>query len=647
MFDTVFSALLQLLNGWHLFYLTVGVVVGLIVGVLPGVGGIAGMSILLPFVYGMDPVSALAMLIGMAGVVQTSDTFASVLMGIPGSSASQATILDGFPLAQRGEGARALAASFSASMIGGLFGVVILTAFVVAARPLILLFSSAELFMLTILGLSMVATLSGRSLSKGLVACGLGLLFGTVGGAPATGEYRLTFDLINLSDGFPVVVIGLGLFAVPEIIELLRSNVSIAGGKMGSGAWQGVRDTWHERWLVLRCSGIGAMIGALPGLGGSVAEWVAYGHGVQSSKDRSQFGKGDIRGVIAPESANNAAMGGSLIPTLLFGIPGSGSMAILLGGMVLLGIQPGVTMAATHLDLTYAIIWSLAISSVLGTALCVVVARPVAMLTTVPYAELAPFMIIVILLSTFQATGLFADVVAVLVMGLVGLLMRRFGWPRPPFLIGFVLAPGAEKYLYQAIQFQGWDWVMRPGAIIIGIIALLSIWKASSMTRRLEVDTVEEQGPAATRWPQIAFLSAIIAGLAYVVYAASEWSFLGRVFPMTIAIGTLALALIVLFGFVTGRGIERLSYDTEAGDPSGTLAVLGSYAWFAALAAAAYLVGFIPAATGFVALFLLIRARTPAFRAAALTLGVLGFLEIMHRLLAVDYPTGLFALSLL
>jgi putative tricarboxylic transport membrane protein len=220
-----------------------------------------------------------------------------------------------------------------------------------------------------------------------------------------------------------------------------------------------VRDTWRNRWLALRCSGLGAMIGAIPGLGGSVVDWIAYGHVVQTSKDRSQFGKGDIRGVIAPESANNAKEGGGLVPTLLFGIPGSGSMAIFLAGMILLGLQPGPAMVDRNLDVTYTIVWSLALANVLGAGALHRAGAGIARLTTIRFALIAPFMIMVISFAAFQATRSSTISWRCWRSALLGIFLRRFGWPRPAFLIGFVLALQGERYLYQAVQFAGWGFL--------------------------------------------------------------------------------------------------------------------------------------------------------------------------------------------
>ena len=210
-------------------YLILGVSMGLAVGVFPGLGGIAGLSLLLPFMFGMEPVYGLALMIGMVAVVPTSDTFASVLMGIPGSSASQATVLDGFPMAKKGEAARALSAAFASSLFGGLVGAFFLTAFILVARPIVLAFGLPEMLMITILGLSMVAVLAGRVALKGLAAAGLGMMVGTIGIADAGGSLRMaTYDIPYLTDGLQLVIVGLGIFAIPEIVSLLRQDRSIS-----------------------------------------------------------------------------------------------------------------------------------------------------------------------------------------------------------------------------------------------------------------------------------------------------------------------------------------------------------------------------------------------------------------------------------
>ncbi|MFD1881292.1 tripartite tricarboxylate transporter permease [Paracoccus pacificus] len=647
MFDVALSALGQVMSLGHLAFLVLGVCVGLIVGILPGLGGIAGMSILLPFLYGMNPTSALGMLIGMVAVIPTGDTFTSVMMGIPGSSASQATVLDGFPMAKRGEAARALSAAFTSSLLGGLVGALVLSFAIVMARPLVLSFSSAELFMLTIFGLSMVAVLSGRSLTKGIAAAGIGLVIGSIGTAPATGEARMTFGIDYLYDGVPLVVIAMGLFAIPEVIDLLKRGSAISETTGLGGGWgRGVRDVLRHPWLVARCASLGCMIGALPGLGGAVVDWIAYSHVVQTCRDKSQFGKGDVRGVIAPESANNACQGGALIPTLLFGVPGSGSMAVFLGGMVLLGIQPGVTMVETRLDLTYAIIWSLALANVVGAGLCVLMARPVARLTQVPFVYLAPFMVMIAMFAAFQASRSIADLVALIVMGAVGIYMRRFGWPRPALLIGFVLAPGAENYLYQAVQFYDWNWVTRPGVVIIGVITVVSVYLGLRFGAEISSEGESDAADQQTRGRQIAFAGLLALMAAYCVFEAVQLTFLGMVFPLIVGVLALVAALAVILRIRSGRTAEIHDDDAGAalaGKSSGRELYL---AIFAGVVALIWLIGFIPAMLVFFPAFLILAGHARPLQAALMTAGAVGFISLITWAMTLRLPEGLIARAL-
>lgn len=562
MLDAIFSAFSELMSIQHMLYLFGGVLLGILVGILPGLGGIVGFSIMLPFLYGMDTTSALAMLIGMVAVIPTSDTFTSVLMGIPGSSASQATVLDGYPMSKRGEAARALGAAFSASLIGGLLGALILSFFIVFARDLITKLGSAELFILGLMGLSMVGVLSGNSLLKGFLAAGVGLLIGSIGAAPATGEERMTMDVYYLYDGVKLVILGLGIYAVPEIIDLLMQNKKIAkGGSLGHGWGQGVRDTIKNKWIVARCAPIGAMIGAIPGLGGSVVDWIAYGHVVQTAKDKSQFGKGDVRGVIAPESANNAKEGGGLVPTLLFGIPGSGSMAVFLGGLTILGVEPGPGMVSDNLEVTYTIIWSLAIANVVGTLTCLLLSGQISKVTTIPYGYVAPVMLMIVFFAALQATRSLEDLMLLIGIGAVGTLFKYFDWPRPALLIGFVLAGTVETYYYQAVQFYGWEMIKRPGVLILVGLMVCSVLASAYFKRREaqkldeELDIVSEN--TETEYPseeygderipyrysfitgELLFTGLIMAFAAFAVISAFSLEFLGGIFP--IAIGGIML----------------------------------------------------------------------------------------------------------
>lgn len=656
MIDAFLAALATATTGSHLLYLAGGVALGLAIGIFPGLGGIAGLSLLLPFLYGMEPTTALAMLIGLVAVIPTSDTFTSVLMGIPGSSGSQATVLDGFPMAKRGEAARALAAAFSSSLFGGVFGAIVLTGFVLIARPVILAFGSAELFMLTLLGLSMVGVLAGNSLLKGLGACGIGLLLGSVGSAPATGEYRMTFGNFYLMDGLPLVVVGLGIFALPEIIDLLRQNRAISeASELGKGWFTGVRDLIRNKWLALRCAVLGCVVGALPGLGGSVVDWISYGHAVQTTKNKDNFGNGDVRGVIAPESSNNAKEGGALIPTLLFGIPGSGSMAVFLGGMVLIGIEPGPSMVTSNLDVTYTIVWSLALANLVGAGACLLLSKWVAKVTTIPYALMAPFMITIICFAAFQATRDLNDLVALVGIGALGVLMKRFDWPRPAFLIGFVLAGGMETYLYQAVQFDGWGFLAKPGVLIIGALTLISIYFAArhasgkSKNKTVNNEEVEDTGSRPVRannlQPQAVFAGGVFITFAYGFYDSFQQSFLGSVFTASLCAVMLVISGAVLFKLVTGRIDDPVNHDNEVinghiGD-QGIASLFHYLYWIAGLVVSCYLLGFLISIIGFFVTFLLVKARTSLMRTAVLTSTIVAFMAGLAHILVLDLPQGL------
>jgi len=650
MFNELFSALQTVLDLHHLTYMLGGVLLGLAIGIFPGLGGIAGLSLLLPFLYGMDPTSALAMLIGLVAVIPTSDTFTSVLMGIPGSSGSQATVLDGFPMAKKGQAARALSAAFTSSLFGGLFGAVVLTGFVLIARPVILAFGSGELFMLTLLGLSMVGALAGKSLVKGLSACGMGIILGSVGGAPATGEYRMSFDNFYLMDGIPLVVVGLGIFALPEIIDLLRQNKPIAStSSLGTGWLTGVKDFWQNKWLAVRCSVIGCIVGALPGLGGSVVDWIAYGHAVQTTKDKPNFGHGDVRGVIAPESSNNAKEGGGLVPTLLFGIPGSGSMAVFLGGMVLVGLEPGPAMVSTDLDITYTIVWSLALANVLGAGACMLISPWVARLTTVRYALLAPFMVMVICFAAFQATRDLGDLVTLLAIGAFGVLMKRFDWPRPAFLIGFVLASGMETYLYQAIQFDGVAFLLRPGVMIITAITIFSLVFTIRQSAKKNKQAVQPEATtearSADRRPQIAFAAVINLVFLYAVYDGYQQSFLGGIFTIIISIIMWLISAVVLYQLLTRPANDAVYFDNEHEQgyayDSNTTSMMHYLYWLGALIVGSYLVGYVISISVFFCAFLVNKAGLSLLRSVVITILATGFLLGLTDLMVLDLPIGL------
>jgi TctA family transporter len=339
---------------------------------------------MLPFSYTIkEPVEAFCFLLGMLAVTGTTGDITSILFGIPGEGSSAALILDGYPMSKKGEAGRALGAAIMSSVVGALAGALALVLSIPIMRPLVLLFGSPELFIIAIMGVTFIGTLAGSSLMKGLLAGGVGLMLAAIGVDPQTGALRYTFGSLYLWDRLDIIPVVVGLFAIPEIVDLAVRGTSIAGVKPTklTGVMEGVKDTFRHFWLVMRCSLIGIYFGILPVLGANVAQWISYGHAVQGLKGKSRAGQGAVEGVLGPGAANNATRGGDLIPTVAFGIPGSGSMALLLGALLIVGLNPGPEMLKSHLDVTFSMVWVLIIANLIVGGACFLVLNQLAALT--------------------------------------------------------------------------------------------------------------------------------------------------------------------------------------------------------------------------------------------------------------------------
>lgn len=481
-FHAAAAALRGVLSPDRFVYMLVGVLIAMPLAILPGMGGINTLAILLPVILTMSRYHALAIMTAVVAVTHVGDSVTAILLGIPGTAAAQALVLDGHALARQGAAGRAFSAAMVSSLAGGLVGGVCLFLIAPIARPIILAIGTPELFMLTVMGLCTVALLSGRNLSRGISCACFGLLLAMVGYTPDKAVPRYTFGFEFLDNGIPLPALALGLFGLAELLSVLVQGTSISRRPMQdpiASLLAGIRDCLSHWKLWIRTSAIGVYIGFLPGLGGSVVDWLAYGHAVQSSADRSRFGHGDIRGVIGPEAANNSVEAGSLIHTLLFGIPGSGSMALFLVGLYVLGISPGKAMVATPqgLTLTYTMGWTLALANAVGMALMLLCIKPIAHLAAIKITYVAPIALAVITIAGFQAdpgawTG---DAMILLAFGILGWLMKQWGWPRPPVLIGFILGGLSERYFFVSFVRYGWSWLVFPGVLIIGGVTVLGL----------------------------------------------------------------------------------------------------------------------------------------------------------------------------
>ena len=599
MLDAAYQGLLGILEPQAMMLMVGGVLLSSVFAALPGVGVLLILTVVLPFSLTMSPYHAIAFLLGMGAVSNTANTFPSVLIAVPGSAGSQATILDGYPMARKGEAKRAFGAAFMASAIGGVLGAIVLLASLPILRPLVLSFGSPEFFVLVLWGLSAIGVLSGKAPIKGLLAALLGLLIATVGVDEKTAIERFSLDTAYLWDGVNVILIGLGLFAVPELIDLAVRRTSISETEnLGSGLVEGMKDVFRHWWLVVRCSAIGVWVGVLPGLGSSVADWFAYAHAVQTEKHSERFGTGDVRGVIAPESSNNAKEGGALIPTIAFGIPGSTSLAIILAAFVSVGIHPGSRMLTDQLHLTLAMVWVLVISNLMATSLAMGFAGTFARLSLQPFYVIVPITLMLCASASFAASYAHEDLYAFLIFSGIGYLMKLFDWPRPPVLVAVVLGFQMETYLWLSIARYDFAWLLRPSVLLLLALVVFTLMLPAIRKRREKArDNAPAEAPddPRLRIGNSLFTLCFVALLASAVSLSLEWPLRSALIVYSLAGVGIPLALLqVGLDLVRIRRHRTLAAAPEA--PAGAPDVLRRTAevllWIAVLVGGIILIGF-------------------------------------------------------
>jgi TctA family transporter len=570
MFNALISGLIQCFT-WSTFSLMcIGIVIGFVVGILPGLGGPTAMALMLPFIFKMSAVEAFAFLLGMTAVTATTGDITSVLFGVPGEPTTASTIVDGHAMARNGEAGRALGAVLMSSLVGAVFGAVAIAVAIPIIRPLVLSFGSPEFFMLSLLGITFVAALSGEDVLKGMVAGGIGLMLATIGLDPISGIQRYTFNQLFLWDGIGLVPITIGFYAIPETIELAVLGTSIATQeveKLG-GVMEGVKDTFRHWWLVIRCSALGTFMAIIPGMGAATTQWLAYAHAVQSLKDKSRAGKGAVEGVLGPGAANNSTLGGSLITTIAFGVPASVIMAILMGAFIIQGIVPGPDMLIPepkgHLSLTFSFVWVIIISNIITVGICFLFLEPLAKITQVRGAIIIPIILVLIYLGAFAEKNAFEDMLVVLFFGGLGWVMEKLEWPRPPVLLGLVLGPLAENRLFLSTDNYGAAWLGRPGVMIIFAVTLFGVFYPMIKNRREEKEklasgteaqaAVESAHPGGVHFSKKALFSVVVAIiLALALFQSRNFGYRAGLFPWVIGIPTLLLALAQLGKDMFGR----------------------------------------------------------------------------------------------
>lgn len=661
--ENAIQAFLVLMDPMRFAIMCLGVFIGLMVGLIPGVGGLVGLALVLPFTITMDSFTALAFLVGLSSVTVTSDTIPAVLFGVPGTVGSAATTLDGHPMAKRGEAGRAFGAAFSASVLGGLFGAILLGISIPVLRPFMLSIGSPELLAVCALGLTLVASLSGRNILKGLAAACIGMLLAQIGDEGQTGTTRWSGDSLYLLEGFPLVPVALAIFAVPELIDLAISRRSVSTDtdlKQRGQQIEGIKDTFRNWWLVIRCSAIGSFLGSIPGIGASIIDWIAYGYAARSLKGASEtFGTGDVRGVIASESSNNAKEGGALVPTLAFGVPGSASMALLLGAFLIHGIDPGPKMLTEKLDVTYTMVWSVALANIIGAGFCFAFADQFAKIARVPAGILVPIIMAITFIGAYQGSRDLNDFVVLAGIGIVSWLMKRQSWPRPPIILGFVLGDLIEDYMFISYSAYKFSFLLFPGVIVIGIILILVLLRpvlTSFFGKGEAVLAPPKPKSLDARLLAMAMWGAVTVAFVYVMYSSWNWPFAAKLLPQVVAVfGLVMVGARLIRWAIESRMVPAADDAVEARDhmqEEDALAALSKselikrsltqFFWLGLLLVLVLTVGMLAATIIYVPLFMIFEGKVPVWKALLIAVAlVAGMYILFDVLLNMPWPDAL------
>jgi putative tricarboxylic transport membrane protein len=484
MFESMAIAATTLAQPMAIAMLMFGVVLGTTFGALPGLGSIVALSVVLPFTFGMEPIMAMFLYAGIMSSVTFGGSVPAILLNTPGTPPNAATCFDGYPMAQRGEGARAVAVSATSCFVGSISGALVTIALLPVIKPIVFAFGPPEFFWLVVFGLVMIAFASRANMVKGLIGGGVGIMLSLVGYSDSYDSFRYTFGSNYLWDGIPLVPFVVGLFAVSELISYSsRSGSTVKAGFTGKINWRGqvmtgIKDVFSRPKQWIRASIIGAGIGIIPGLGGGVAAFMSYFVGMQRTKEPETYGKGNVEGIIASETANDAKEGGALLPTVAFGLPGSPDMAILLGAFILHGMEPGPVMLRDHMDLIYALLFGIVVSQIATSGLGLIATPWLARLSLLPTRWISPFVLTLVFVGTYMVRTNILDVGMAIVAGIFGYLMRRYGFPLITIVIGYILGPLAEISYSQSMQISDDSFmifVTEPIALILMIGSFMTL----------------------------------------------------------------------------------------------------------------------------------------------------------------------------
>jgi putative tricarboxylic transport membrane protein len=473
---------LELVFTWPTpLWVIVGLLLGTLAGALPGIGSALGMAIVLPLTLPLAPVNAIVLLVSMYSGAMYGGSISAILVNVPGTGGAAATTFDGYPMSKLGRAVEALVMSATASSTGGFLSVFALILLSPVLIEVVLLFGSPEYFLMAVLGLSMITVVAKGSVVKGLVAGAAGLLITTIGIAPNSPELRYTFDSLALYDGIDFIAALIGMFAISEMLKLASKEGGIAEGgiEMLGSATAGIRKTFTYPLTIVKSAYIGMFIGAVPGAGATVSNFIAYGEAMRSADDAEEFGRGDPRGVISSEASNNGTIGGSLIPTIAFGIPGSGSTAVLLGGLLMHGLRPGPQLFEAELSLTYTFLLALLIGNVFIILMGTFLVTKLGILTRIDTHYIIPMIIVLSIVGGYTLSANWVDIWTILVLGFIGYVMVQYNYSIIAFVLGVVLGPIAEENFMRSLQLSDGSYAIfvdpttHPLAFIITFITLM------------------------------------------------------------------------------------------------------------------------------------------------------------------------------
>ena len=493
MFTDLVSALDMLLSVQNLLAIIAGVAFGVFMGAVPGLTGTMGIALIIPLTYTFEPITAFALLLGAYKGALFSGCIPAILINTPGTPAAAATVLDGYPLTQKGRGGEAMGMALWSSVIGDVISTVALIFGAILLAQLATRFGPPEFAMLVLFSLTIVAGVSDGFMIKGLIAAAVGFIFGTVGLDPMMGTPRFTFGELTMLNGISLMAMLIGLFAVSELFIQAEKSAAVMSRIIVPRARISRAKIREKLPTILRGSAIGIVLGSIPGLGATPAAFLSYSEAKRASKTPEKFGKGSLEGVAASESANNATAGGALIPLMALGVPGDVITAVLLGAFLIHGFTPGPQLFADNLDLVYAIFIALLIAALMLPVIGLAAIRLFSRIVTIPRYALYPIIAILCLLGVFGVNSSPTDLWMMLGFGVLGYAMRKLAFPLAPMMIGFVLEPIGEQSVRQALTISSGDWSVFVSTPISILFLTLTVLSVVFITRRTLKDRKERQ----------------------------------------------------------------------------------------------------------------------------------------------------------